>query len=187
MMTARLAGLLSGASPAQNLALRLNTAGQRDAWPPHELAARLNRLMLDELQVEQYFTMAYAEFDVTTGKGVLVQAGHPHPVMLRHGGGIEVLGAGGLPIGLIPDVQFDQVDFRLNAGDRLFLISDGVTECRDATGNELGAEGLEKILKNNASLRSPDLLEALVGDLRLYAPKGDFSDDVSGLILDYRG
>jgi phosphoserine phosphatase RsbU/P len=187
MMTARLAGLLSGASPAQNVALRLNAAGQRDAWPPHELAARLNSLMLDEIQVEQYFTMAYAEFDVTTGKGILVQAGHPHPVMLRQSGGIEVLGAGGLPIGLIPDVQFDQVDFRLNAGDRLFLISDGVTECQDAKGNELGAEGLKKILKNNASLGSPDLLEALVGDLRLYAPKGDFSDDVSGLILDYRG
>lgn len=187
MMTARLSGLLAGASPAQNVALRLNDAGERDAWPPCELAARLNRLMLDEIQVEQYFTMAYAELDVTTGKGILVQAGHPRPMILRHNGTIEGLGDGGLPIGLIPDVTFDQVEFQLGAGDRLFLVSDGVTECMDSKGVELGAEGLEKILKINIALSSPDLLEALVWDLQSYADNGDFTDDVSGLILDYRG
>ena len=187
MMTARLAGLLTGASPAQNLALRTNDAGQRDAWSPSELAARLNCLMLDEIQVVQYFTMAYVELDVTTGKGILVQAGHPHPVILRHNGTIEGLGDGGLPIGLIPDVTFDQVEFHLAAGDRLFLVSDGVTECMDSKGVELGSEGLEKILRNNITLSSPDLLEALVWDLHSYADNGDFTDDVSGLILDYRG
>lgn len=187
MMTARLAGLLTGVSPAQNMALRLTDLGQRDAWPPREVAARLNRLMLDEIQVEQYFTMAYVEFDLTTGGGILVQAGHPHPMIIRNNGTIESLGEGGLPIGLIADVSFDQVEFRLTAGDRLFLVSDGVTECMDSNGLELGSEGLEKILQNNIALRSPDLLEALVWDLQSYAEKGDFTDDVSGLILDYRG
>lgn len=187
MMTARLAGMMTGTSPAQNIALRLNHAGQRDAWPPCEVAARLNRLMLDEIQVEQYFTMAYAEFDVTTGKGVLVQAGHPHPVILRKTGAIEDFGEGGLPIGLIADVSYDQVEFHLNAGDRLFLVSDGVTECMDANGVELATEGLKKILKDNIVLNSPDLLEALIWDLQSYADRGDFTDDVSGLILDYRG
>jgi sigma-B regulation protein RsbU (phosphoserine phosphatase) len=187
MMTARLAGLLTGVSPAQNLALRINDQGKQDAWPPCEIAARLNRLMLDEIQVEQYFTMAYAELDLSTGKGILVQAGHPHHVIIRKNGSIEGVGDGGLPIGLIPDVSFDQVDFCLKAGDRLFLVSDGVTECMDAQGVELGAKGLEKILTNNMALSSPDLLEALVWDLHSYADNGDFTDDVSGLILDYRG
>ena len=187
MMTARLAGLLTGISPAQNMALRLNDLGQRDAWPPREVAARLNRLMLDEIQVEQYFTMAYVEFDLNTGAGILVQAGHPYPMIIRKNGTIESLGAGGLPIGLIADASFDQLEFRLTAGDRLFLVSDGVTECMDSNGLELGSDGLEEILKNNIALRSPDLLEALVWDLQSFAEKGDFTDDVSGLILDYRG
>jgi sigma-B regulation protein RsbU (phosphoserine phosphatase) len=108
-------------------------------------------------------------------------------VIIRKNGSIEGVGDGGLPIGLIPDVSFDQVDFCLKAGDRLFLVSDGVTECMDAQGVELGAKGLEKILTNNMALSSPDLLEALVWDLHSYADNGDFTDDVSGLILDYRG
>ena len=64
MMTARLAGLLSGASPDQNIALKAAPDGARDAWPPAEVAARLNRIMLEDLQVDQYFTLAYAEVDL---------------------------------------------------------------------------------------------------------------------------
>lgn len=186
MMTARLAGLLSGASPEQNIALRLQN-GQQDAWPPAELAARLNRLMLDDMQVEQYFTMIYVEFDLTTGAGRLVQAGHPHPVIIGRDGRIQPLGFGGLPIGLISDADFEETAFQLVSGDRLFLLSDGVTECSDGLGRELGAQGLEKILKNNARLSSPDLLEALIWDLQNFADSSDFADDISGVILDYRG
>ncbi len=101
MMTARLSGFLSGDLPEQNLALSSAVEGARDAWPPEVVAARLNRVMLEELKVEQYFTMAYAEIDLASGTCQLVQAGHPHPIVMRRTGEIEVLGRGGLPIGLI--------------------------------------------------------------------------------------
>jgi predicted DNA-binding WGR domain protein len=44
-------------------------------------------------------TLAYAEVDLDNGKFNLVQAGHPHPAILRAGGQVEYLGNGGLPIG----------------------------------------------------------------------------------------
>lgn len=187
MMTARLAGLLTSESVDQNIALRLDAQGQRDAWPPAQIARRLNSMMLDDLQVEQYFTLAYAEVNLDTGRGVLVQAGHPHPTILRASGQIDVLGDGGMPIGLIGDVDFDETAFHLNAGDRLFLLSDGVTECANPQGVELGQDGMCDMLRNNAGLNSPDLLEALIWDLTNYACESTFSDDVSGLVLDYHG
>lgn len=187
MMTARLAGLLSGASPEQNLALSRSTDGQGGAWPPEMVAYRFNRMMLDDLKVDQYFTMAYAEIDLETGKLWLVQAGHPHPVILRRDGTVERLGAGGLPIGLIPSAGYERVQNRLHAGDRLFLVSDGVTECPGAKGADLGDEGLARLLQRNAGLPSPALLEALVWDLVAYAGTEDFPDDVSGVMFDYLG
>jgi phosphoserine phosphatase RsbU/P len=185
MMTARLAGLLSGASPEQNIALRLQN-GQQDAWPPAELAARLNRMMLDDMQVEQYFTMAYVEFDLSSGIGRLVQAGHPNPMIIGRDHQIKAIGVGGFPIGLISDADFEETVFQLNPGDRLFLLSDGITECCNPAGAELGADSLEKILKNNAKLSSPDLLEALIWDVQSFTDRADFTDDISGVILDYR-
>jgi sigma-B regulation protein RsbU (phosphoserine phosphatase) len=187
MMTARLAGLLSGSSPDQNIALRLMPERVRGAWPPAEVAARLNRVMLEELQVDQYFTMVYAEIDLTSGEGQLVQAGHPHPAILSPGGVVRRLGAGGLPVGLIPDASYETETFRLVSGDRLALVSDGVTECPDAFGVELGAEGFHQLLARNAALDSPALLEALVWDLATYRGSEDFPDDISGLVFEWRG
>ncbi len=187
MMTARLAGMLSGALPEHNLALAPDGPGEREAWPPEVVATRFNRLMLEDLQVDQYFTMAFAEIDLSTGRVALVQAGHPHPAILRAQGAIEFLGDGGLPIGLIDKAAYDRTEAVLRPADRLFIMSDGITECPGEDGSELGEEGLRQLLRRNAALDSPALLEALVWDLQAYADGADFRDDVSGLIFDYRG
>jgi sigma-B regulation protein RsbU (phosphoserine phosphatase) len=187
MMTARLAGLLSGGSPEQNIALTVNADGTRNAVAPEEVAFRLNRLMIEDVQVDQYFTMAYAEIDLVSGQVKLVQAGHPHPVLIRKDGQMLSLGAGGLPIGLIPGATYDSVTTVLAPGDRLFLVSDGVTECPDPLGNELGTDGLITLLGQSVHLPSPNLLEALMWDLANFFVGNDFPDDVSGLMFDYLG
>ncbi|HMO06809.1 MAG TPA: SpoIIE family protein phosphatase [Paracoccaceae bacterium] len=187
MMTARLAGLLSPASPDHNIALTRDAAGQAGAFLPEVAAARLNRLMVEDAQAEQYLTMAYADIDLESGRVRLVQAGHPHPVILRAGGEVEPLGQGGLPVGLLPGADWDRTEARLSPGDRLFLVSDGVTECPSPAGAEFGAEGLSAFLQAHGGLEDPALLEALVWTLAAHGGTEDFPDDVSGAIFAYAG
>jgi phosphoserine phosphatase RsbU/P len=187
MMTARLAGLLSHVAPEHNLALAMGAGGMIETWPPELVAHRFNRMMIEDMQVDQYFTLGYAEVDLQTGRVSLVQAGHPHPVILRANGAIEFVGSGGLPIGLIPDAVYERVDCRLQPGDRLFLMSDGVTECVAPDGTELSTESLAGMLHRNAGLEGAAFLEALVWDLQDHAGGLDFRDDVSGVLFDYRG
>ncbi|NGM46947.1 SpoIIE family protein phosphatase [Rhodobacter sp. SGA-6-6] len=187
MMTARLAGYLSGSSPDQNLAFQQLPDGRREVRRPSEIARAFNRLMLEDIQVEQYFTMAYAELDLPTGRVVLAQAGHPHPMVLRAGGRLERVGTGGLPVGLIPDAGYEDSSLTLAPGDRLFLMSDGLTECPGRDGFDLGEEGLARMLQRLSALDSPALFEALVWDLADFAGTDHFADDVSGVLLDYLG
>lgn len=184
LMTARLAGYLSGSSPEQNVALIQSEFGIYDARPPAELAAHLNALVLGEMQTETYFTLAYADIDLVTGRAVVVQAGHPHPAVVRTDGRVDYLGAGGLPIGLIEGAEFEEFEVQLAPGDRLFLMSDGIIEAEDAAARQLGEQGLARMLKRNAALAGPALLETLVWELSDFT-LGVFHDDVSGALFDF--
>jgi len=76
---------------------------------------------------------------------------------------------------------------KLRPGDRLVLASDGMSECPDPLGNELGGDGLLTLLALNSGLSRADLLQALVWDLSRHAGGHEFPDDVSALNFDYRG
>ena len=187
MLTARLAGLLSSGAPDQNITMSIGSQERADAWPPEMVAFRLNKMMVERIQVDQYFTMVYAEVDLHSGTVKLVQAGHPHPIILRAGGEAEVVGDGGLPIGLIEGAVFERVTLKLAPGDRLLLMSDGITECPGPQGAELGTEGAVDLVLASRHLTSPELLEALVWDLTAHHGKSDFPDDVSGIVFDFHG
>lgn len=184
MMTARLAGFLTGSSPDQNLAFGKSPHGTHVLLPPEVVVQRFNQLMLDEIQAEQYFTMAFAVVDRARGRLGLVQAGHPHPILIRADGRIEQLGQGGLPVGLLPDATFERQDLAIGPGDRLVLFSDGFTECPLPSGQDFGQEGLTDSLRRSAHLSGSDLLEALVWDLAQQAGSDSFPDDVSGVVVD---
>lgn len=187
MMTARLAGFLTGSSPEQNLAFQTGPEGEHILLPPAAVVDRFNRLMLEEIQAEQYFTMAFAVIDRATGRMDLVQAGHPHPMLIHRDGRVQKLGHGGLPVGLVDGARYDQITTRISPGDRLVLVSDGFTECPLPDGRDFGEDGLIESLRLSAHLSGSDLLEAMIWDLTAKAGTDSFPDDVSGIVFDLLG
>ncbi len=186
MMAARLAGMLSNSFDEGNVALGW-AANDVRVLPPEEVAARLNQMVLEVMQVEQYFTCVYGDADLTTGHLRLVQAGHPHPLLLASSGVVGALGDGGLPIGLIPGANWDRLELTMSPGDRLFLMTDGLTECRNGEGEELGEDGLARLARRHSGLGGAQFLDALQRDVEGFAGNGDFADDISAVLFDWRG
>jgi sigma-B regulation protein RsbU (phosphoserine phosphatase) len=186
MMTARLSGYLSGTSPEQNLALVLSEFGIYDAHSPAEVAAMLNRIVIDEMPTEAYFTMAYADVDLVTGGARIVQAGHPHPAIQRQSGRIEFVGTGGLPIGMFDTASYSEFSVLLSPGDRLFMMSDGITEAARPDGSLLGDEGFADLLSRHRTVTGPAVFTALMDDLATGGAH-EFADDVSGVLFEFRG
>ncbi len=185
MLAARLAGMLGASQPGGNIVL---TPGHGDvALPADVVAARLNRAILETFQIDQYLTCVYAVTDLETGGVTLVQAGHPHPLILRRNGSIERIGGGGLPIGLVADAQYEQINVKLEPGDRLLLMSDGLTEAIDADGNELGEAGIEAMIARNLGLSGTAFLEALVWDVQKLTADGEARDDISAVLYQFKG
>lgn len=187
LMTARLAGYLSSAAPDQNVALRKNAKGEYVPRAPDEVVADLNDLVLDEMETEHYFTLLLAFVELQTGHVVLSQAGHPHPAVQRANGVIEQFGPGGFPVGLLSGVSFARFELKLNRGDRILILSDGVTECPGPAGDMLGEDGLTVLMNDLASTRGPAFLEALIWRLTEFNGSEDFPDDVSAILFEYQG
>ncbi|MEM7470346.1 MAG: fused response regulator/phosphatase [Pseudomonadota bacterium] len=186
LMAARLAGYLSGLSPSQNIALIDQGDGKYTARDPSETAALLNETLLRELETDHYFTMALAIVDMQTGKVICTQAGHPHPIVRRADGTIEMIGVGGMPIGLIPGAEFENFEFQISGGDEIVLFSDGLTEAEDPNGVQLDEAGLEALLSKHNAQKGTALLETLYNELKTFCQKDEFSDDVSALVFEFK-
>ena len=187
LMTARLAGYLSATAPDQNVALERCEDGSYTARSPEDVIYDLNELVLNEMETEHYFTLLLGYLETNTGRVVLSQAGHPHPAVQRVDGSIAQDGPGGFPVGLMFGVSFEKFEIQLAPGDRLLILSDGVTECPDASGSMLGEEGLAELMKELSEVEGPPFLEALVWRLSDFAEGDVFPDDVSGILLEYQG
>jgi len=199
MMAARLAGILGGASGRGDLAFALaEPAPDRHILPPEAVLARLNRMVLEVMEVEQYFTCVWCDADLETGEVAIAQAGHPHPLLLRADGRVERVGRGGLPVGLVAEATHESVHLRLNPGDRLFLMSDGLLDVTGRDGGTLGEEGLIALARRNRALTGGAFLDALMWDVeRLGGGSGGErsrrdaaragEDDISGVLFCWHG
>ncbi|MEL7091634.1 MAG: SpoIIE family protein phosphatase [Pseudomonadota bacterium] len=185
LMTARLAGYLSAAAPDQNVALRKAGDGTYAMLPPVTVLETLNRLILNEMDTEHYFTLLLADVDLNTGQVRMAQAGHPHPVIQRANGDIEQNGPGGFPVGLLPDVEFVGFEAQLNPGDRLLLLSDGVTECPTVDGQLLEEQGLAAMMQDLALTKGQAFFDSLLWKLDAHAGARGFPDDVSGILFEF--
>ncbi|HHB80620.1 MAG TPA: serine/threonine-protein phosphatase [Aliiroseovarius sp.] len=187
LLTARLASYLSDGAPAQNVALVRDHNGQFVHRPPSEVADLLNILMIEDMETDLYFTLLLGFLDPKTGLLDYTQCGHPNPALISAQGKAQFLEGDGLPIGLIPDADFDQKQIQLQPGERLLFYSDGFTECENTDGDQLDEAGFTRIIEENADLDDADLFTALVWDLDLYSGGMEFSDDLSCALLRYKG
>ena len=188
MMTARVSGYLSSEFRDQNVAMERRFGKFFSLRPPADVARLLNERLTLDASVVEYFTMVYASVDLRTGRTRMVQAGHPHPLVIRANGKTEFLGDGGVPIGLVPQVDYDGFETFLEDGDRLLLYSDGITECTLRDGSMLEEEGLLKIVAEIPSTKSGrEFLEDLYWRLtEIMDPGRGLEDDVSAALLDFK-
>ena len=154
-----------------------------DSAPALEAAVvRLNR-EIEERGDDSYATMVAGITDARAGRGWLVRAGHPPP-LLSSEQGLSVLDeGGGLPLGWFADHQIKAQPFAFPRGARLVLYSDGLTECLDRKGDELGAAGLDRLVRDGTTHPLPDLVDRVASSLDLREP----DDDVSLLALESLG
>ena len=147
--------------------------------PLAEIVAAVNRFFTQKRIGEKYATMIIARLR-NDGDLEYVNCGHVPPVWICNR---EVLrpAHGNLPVGLLADAQYASDHCQMRPGDRLILVTDGVTEAENALGDMFDSERLEEVAGKSSSME--DILLA-VADFCAGTP---LNDDCTVVELAYTG
>ena len=146
--------------------------------PLPDIAASANRYLTSKHIGEKYATVVIARLR-RDGELEYVNCGHIPPLFVC---GNEVIRPthGNLPVGLMPQVTYESDRYSLHTGDRLVLVTDGVTEAENAEGEFFDNERLEAAAKKGTM---KDIFEAV----SQFCAGTPLSDDCTVVELSYLG
>jgi len=149
---------------------------------PATLAARLNDFLVKSVEPGRFVTAFVGFLDGGSGRFVYVNAGHNPPVVVRAGGGVQMLAEGGLILGILPGSQFTSGETQLAPGDLVALYTDGVTEGADATLEQWGEERLVASLQRLPTEAAAAIATRIVREVRAFEGESGPADDITVLI-----
>jgi serine phosphatase RsbU (regulator of sigma subunit) len=120
-------------------------AAAHNHFTPDDLLARVNDLLCPDMPPNMFVTCQIAIFDPQTGELQLANAGHPLPFW-RQADGLSAVRATGMPLGLMPGMNYSGPSIRLAPGDRLLFYSDGLIEAHNAQQEMLGVPRVQEYL-----------------------------------------
>src|SRR4029079_18016106 len=132
---------------------------------PSELCGKLNLLMCGNTPLRKFITCFYSELDINQRKLPFTNAGHNPPMLVRPDGECILLEEGGRVIGAFCDSTFTQQEIQLNDGDKLLLFTDGVTEARNADGEEFGDQRLQECLRSYTGSNAAELRTLVLNEV----------------------
>jgi serine phosphatase RsbU (regulator of sigma subunit) len=168
--------------PAALLMARLYSATRYHLLSQSDLGLALSDLNRDISTCglgHRFVTCALAVIDPATRQVALANAGHLPPLIRHSDGSItEVVSQhAGMPLGIVPDQEFQQQQHQLSPGDTWLMFTDGVTEAMNGDSEIFGTQRLQQ-----SFARAPDeldaMIQAVVADVAAHCGERDQSDDM---------
>lgn len=152
---------------------------------PGELLAHVNQRLSTRYTAESgtFVTAFYGIYDPSRRELTYACAGHNPPRLKRceDGSVISLDGVSNLPLGLFPDLTFEETTQKLIPGDQVVFYTDGITEATDASGAMFGLDRLDEVLEN-CHLRADGLIDEVLKALDRFTAGQPPTDDRTILV-----
>ena len=157
-------------------------------YSPAELLETVNNQLCEGNEAELFVTVWIAIVEISTGKGVAANAGHEHPVICRNGGQYELVIYRHSPaVAMMEDMIFQEHEFQLNPGDRLYVYTDGVPEATDANNCMFGTDRMLQALNDHLDAKPEESLHHVKAAIDQFVGDAPQFDDITMLGFTYWG
>jgi len=166
-------------------------------WDQAEFVRLLNQQFSALSKRGTFATAIVSTFFAPSRRLIVCNAGHPRPILYRaqqkewsllgHESPPRLTGPLNLPLGLLSITEYEHFDVELEPGDCVVTYTDALIESSDADGEELGEEGVLRLLKLLGDVKPEKLIDALLGEIAERYPENLSYDDVTMLIVRANG
>ncbi len=152
---------------------------------PAEVCTKVNRVIASNTADDKFITLLYCFVDYEAGRLTYANAGHNAGILVRSSGAVERLEKGGAVLGPFEECSYEQGELEIQPGDRVLLFTDGITEARNAGGEEFGEERLIRLAVENRNLEACELQAVVMQTVADYTAVS-FHDDATLIALSVR-
>src|SRR5512132_1096385 len=152
-------------------------------YSPHVSMAKVNYLLWESIERNQFVTAFYGILDVTNRTLSYTNAGHNPPLLFTTDGRYQFIERGSLPLGMFKDTRYHEYYQTIEPGEMFVLYTDGVTEAQNPKGEEYGRDRLARAVKANHSLSARDLIAALHKEVVDWTDGLGATDDVTFFVI----
>lgn len=172
--------------------MRSQTLDNVNFYQPSQVLQALNDSFQIDERNDKYFTIWYGVYNRINRQLTYATAGHPPAILLSTDEEghftLNKLKGSGLPIGMLPDIQFVNERCEINTASTLYIFSDGVYEINQADGKMLGVDRFMEILLDYRQQKGEyeQFLPHVLKHLQMLSVTGNFEDDCSLIQMSFR-
>ena len=151
---------------------------------PSRIVKKLNHYIMASGTPEMFVTLFLGLLDCETDTLWYVNCGHPPAMVLRSPEGKpKILDIGGTVLGIAEHLKYDIGRCKIEAGETLVLVSDGVTEAANPRGEQFGEVRIGSVLGAPTDGTAADTMQAILSAVEDFIEGGEQADDISILVL----
>ena len=148
---------------------------------PGEILQKVNDDLFPDIPPNVFVTCLAVLLDIRTGLLQYANAGHDPPYV-RHASSVSKLRATGMPLGLMPDMTYEQKEITLEPGESILLYSDGLAEAHSPHREMFGFPRIERLV--GAHSEAATLIDSLLAELKRFTgEEWEQEDDITLLML----
>jgi PAS domain S-box-containing protein len=148
---------------------------------PGEILKQVNDNLFPDIPPNMFVTCLAALLDSRTGRLQYANAGHDLPYV-RHSAGVSELRATGMPLGLMPNMSYEEKEITLQPGESILLYSDGLVEAHSPQREMFGFPRMQRYV--GAHPQGAALIDSLLAELEQFTgDEWEQEDDITLLTL----
>lgn len=148
-----------------------------------DIAAKINNLIYRNTSYDKFITFFFGVLDLQQNTFRYVNAGHNPPLLMKADGSRQLLEQGGLILGMLPNMPYQQETVTLQRGDWIIMYTDGVTEAVNNADEEFEEQRLLAVVRENLQATVDQMQERILQAVQQFAEDQPQHDDITLLIL----